>query len=90
MIEDTLKHQLRALIGCQVKYAGRDCWVIEVLDSEQALVVQYVSKNTTPAIQGNQFGGANRRVEACHTLQLFNDAQELDGNIVRWLHQASL
>jgi len=90
MIENPLKHQLRALIGCRVEYAGRDCQVIEVLESEQALVVQCVSPNATPAIQGNQFGEATRRVQACHTVQLFDDTRELNANITRWLNQLSL
>ncbi len=89
MIEETLKHRLRALIGHRVEYAGRDCQVIEVLDSEQALVVQCISPDVAPAIQGNQFGEATRRVQVCHTIQLLDNAQELNGDIASWLDQAS-
>ncbi len=89
MIDDALKHKLRALVGCRVEYRGKACQVIEVLDSEQALVVQCIAVNATPAIQGNQFGEATRRVKACHTVQLFDDAHSLNPLIVSWLDQAS-
>ncbi len=85
MIENTLKHQLRALIGSRVEYAGQVCQIIEVLDSDQALVVQCTSADSTPAIQGNQFGEATRRVQACHTVQLYDSEQQLNPEIIRWL-----
>jgi hypothetical protein len=89
MIDDTLKRQLRALIGNQVEYRGRLCQVIEVLDSEQALVVQCLSTTSPPAIQGNQFGEATRRVQACHTIKLYDESHRLDPDISQWLNQLS-
>ena len=89
MIDDVLKCQLRALIGCRVEYRGRVCQIIEVLDSEQALVVQCISTDSPPAIQGNQFGEATRRVQTCHTVQLFDSTHKLNPEIATWLNQAS-
>ena len=87
MIDDELKRQLRALVGRRVEYRGQTCEIIEVLYSEQALVVQCISTSSPPAIQGNQFGEATRRVKACHTVQLFDDGK-LDPEIASWLDQA--
>ena len=90
MIDDALKRQLRALVGCRVEYHGQPCQIIEVLDSEQALVLQCLAASASPAtIQGNQFGEANRRVQTCHTIPLFDDASELNLEILSWLNQAS-
>ncbi len=88
MIDASLKHRLRALVGRRVLYRGESCQIIEVLDSEQALVVQ-CSESAHRTIQGNQFGEATRRVQACHTLPLFGENRELDPDIRDWLDQAS-
>lgn len=90
MIDDTLKRRLRTLIGCEVEYCGQQCRVIEVLDSEQALVVQCLSHTVPAVIQGNQYGEATRRVQACHTIHLFDEHRQLDLDISHWLDQASL
>jgi len=90
MIDDALKCQLRALVGRRVEYHGQPCQIIEVLDSERALVLQCLATSASSAtIQGNQFGEANRRVHRCHTLPLFDDASELNVEILSWLNQAS-
>ena len=83
MIDTQLLQQLRALIGKPVEHDGRACCVIEVLDSEQLLVVRCEDNQTV--IQGNQFGEAARRVQQCHTLPLFNAHGELDAVISGWL-----
>jgi len=90
MIDDALKRQLRNLIGSQVQYLGQLCQVIEVLDSEQALVVQCISATSAPSIQGNQFGEATRRVNVCHTIKLYGETNQLNAEISDWLNQASL
>lgn len=90
MIDDTLKRRLRTLIGREVEYCGQQCRVIEVLDSEQALVVQCMSQSVPAVIQGNQYGEATRRVQACHTIHLFDETSQLDPDISHWLDQASL
>ncbi len=90
MIDDALKRRLRALVGQQVEYCGQLCQIIEVLDSEQALVVQCMPATLSPpAIQGNQFGEATRRVQACHTIKLYDERRQLDADISHWLDQAS-
>ncbi len=89
MIEDTLKRRLRALVGRQVEYHGHTCQIIEVLDSEQALVVQCSLLDSPRTIQGNQFGEATRRVQACHTLPLYDEDRKLNPDIIDWLDQAS-
>ena len=88
MINDALKRQLRALVGRQVKYRGQACQIIEVLDSEQALVVQCSATDSPRSIQGNQFGEASRRVQTCHTLQLYDGDLQLNVEIVNWINQA--
>jgi len=90
MIDNALKRRLRALVGRHVEYRGHACQVIEVLDSEQALVVQCSLADSPRTIQGNQFGEATRRVQACHTLPLYDEDRELNPDIVDWLNQASL
>ncbi len=90
MIDDTLKRRLRGLVGCQVEYCGQQCRVIEVLDSEHALVVQCMSHTVPAVIQGNQYGEATRRVQACHTIHLYDETNRLDPDIAHWLDQASL
>ena len=61
MIEPLLLEQLRSLVGRQVEYSGHSCRIVEVLDSEHALVIRCEGKERV--IQGNQFGEANRRVQ---------------------------
>ncbi len=90
MIEESLKHRLRGLVGQQVEYCGQQCRVIEVLDSEQALVVQCISHTASTVIQGNQYGDATRRVPACHTIRLYDDENRLDPDVDRWLNQSPL
>ncbi|TCK18363.1 hypothetical protein DFR30_1641 [Thiogranum longum] len=90
MIEEALKHRLRSLVGHKVEYCGQQCRVIEVLDSEQALVVQCMSQTVSAVIQGNQYGEATRRVQACHTIRLYDETNQLDPDIDHWLNQASL
>ena len=77
------------MVGRQVKYRGQACQIIEILDSEQALVVQCNATDLPRSIQGNQFGEASRRVQTCHTLKLYDDDHQLNVEIVDWLTQAS-
>jgi len=83
VIDTQLLQQLRALIGTPVEYAGQPCRVIEVLDSEQALVLR--CEHSATVIQGNQYGEAARRVPQCHTLPLFDEDGALDAMISAWL-----
>ena len=83
MIKPDLLEQLRALVGQRVDYSGLCCRVVEVLDTEHALVVRCEGKERV--IQGNQFGEANRRVQKYHTLPLFDETAQLNPLIRHWL-----
>jgi hypothetical protein len=83
VIEPALLRQLRALVGQRVDYSGHSCQIVEVLDSERALVIRCEGKERI--IQGNQFGEANRRVQEYHTLPLFDESARLNPVIRDWL-----
>ena len=83
VIDPPLLQQLRSLVGRHIEYAGNACCVIEILDTEKALVIQCEGKERV--IQGNQFGEANRRVQQCHTIALFDDNGQLHPVIASWL-----
>jgi hypothetical protein len=83
VIDPLLLKQLRSLVGRHIEYAGKACCVIEILDSEKALVIQCEGKQRV--IQGNQFGEATRRVQQCHTLPLFDDSGKLHPVIADWI-----
>jgi len=78
-----LLQQLRLLVGKSVEYRGHACRIIEVLDSENALVVR--CEGSQRVIQSNQFGEATRRVQQCHTLPLFDENDKLNPVIEEWL-----
>ena len=84
VIEPKLLQQLRSLIGRRIEYRGYACVVIEILDTEKALVIR--CEDRQPVIQGNQFGDATRRVQQSHTLSLFDDNDHLNMLIRGWLN----
>lgn len=76
--------RLRVLIGRRVSYRNHACRVIEILDTERALVLR--CEGDTRGIQANQFGEANRRVQECITLPLFDHSTgELLPVVEAWL-----
>lgn len=83
MIEHDLLERLRSLVGQHVEYSGHSCRIVEVLDSEHALVIRCEGKERV--IQGNQFGEANRRVPEYHTLPLFDEGVTLNPLVRKWL-----
>ncbi len=83
MIDSVLLEQLRSLVGRRVEYSGHSCRIVEVLDSEHALVIRCEGKERV--IQGNQFGEANRRVQEYHTLPLFDETSQLNPIVRNWL-----
>ncbi|MGD2074313.1 MAG: hypothetical protein PVI91_10945 [Gammaproteobacteria bacterium] len=83
MIDPELLRRLRALVGQRVDYSGHSCRIVEVLDTEHALVIRCEGKERV--IQGNQFGEANRRVQEYYTLPLFDDGAHLNPLIRHWL-----
>jgi len=82
-METELLQQLRTLVGRTLVYSGHSCQIIEILDSENALVLR--CEDSERVIQGNQFGEATRRVKRCHTLPLFDEHQSLNPVIRAWL-----
>lgn len=82
-MDTKLLQQLRVLVGKPVAYRGYACCIIEVLDSENALVVR--CEGSQRVIQSNQFGEATRRVQQCHTLPLFDENDKLNPVIGEWL-----
>jgi hypothetical protein len=82
-MQTKLLQQLRSLIGKAVDYRGQSCRIIEVLDTENALVIRCESRQAM--IQHNQFGEATRRVQQCLTLSLFDDNDRLNPVIAEWL-----
>jgi len=82
-MDTVLLEKLRALVGKPVEYAGHSCRIVEVLDSEHALVIR--CEGSARVIQGNQFGEANRRVPEYHTLPLFDEGAALHPVVRKWL-----
>jgi len=83
VIEHDLLERLRSLVGQHVEYSGHSCRIVEVLDSEHALVIRCEGKERV--IQGNQFGEANRRVPEYHTVPLFDESLTLNPLVRSWL-----
>jgi len=83
LMDTKLLQQLRLLVGKPVEYRGHACRIIEVLDSENALVVRCEGRQRV--IQSNQFGEATRRVQQCHTLPLFDENDKLNPVIEAWI-----
>ncbi|VAW81017.1 hypothetical protein MNBD_GAMMA13-1971 [hydrothermal vent metagenome] len=87
IINDMLLGKLHALRGRVLCYQGESCTVIELLQDENALVLQYTGRRQQ-AIQANQFGEANRRTSAYHTLPLLIEHGVLNPVIAAWVGQA--
>ncbi|HFD79444.1 MAG TPA: hypothetical protein ENK05_03470 [Gammaproteobacteria bacterium] len=87
MIDAQLLQRLRSLVGRHIHYQNHACSVIEVLDSEKALVLR--CEGPDRVIQGNQFGEASRRVRECHTLPLFDEEGRLNPVVEGWLEEST-
>jgi len=74
----------RALLGCRVRYRGYDCQVVDILETEQVLILRCESEQRL--IQGDQFGKATRRVQPSLTLPIYDpESGELTPAIRNWL-----
>lgn len=60
--------QLRKLIGLEVMYQGVCCRIVEILEHEQALVLE--ASGPREGIQDNQYGDPHRRVARVFTIPL--------------------
>ena len=74
---------LQSLLGCTLMYQGESCIIIEVLQTENTLVLQCDKRQ--PVIQANQFGDANRRAPNYHSLPVFDEHGALNPVIAAWL-----
>lgn len=68
-----LEH-LQQYIGCEITYKGKRCQLVEILDDGPSLVLMCLQPGT--AIQSNQHGGANRRVNETHTVPCLSEIHD--------------
>jgi len=69
-IEYKLRKQLHGLLGRPVLHRGMACTVIEVLESEVALVLEV--QDARGGLQDNQYGDPGRRVAETYTIPIFD------------------
>lgn len=72
-INSALKQQLQGLIGHSVRHRGTPCRIIELLESEAALVLQ--ADGERGALQDTQYGNPGRRVAEVFTIPLFDEEE---------------
>ncbi len=84
-MNNTLANELQSLVGQTLTYQDESCIVIEILQSENTLVLQCDKRK--PTIQANQFGDANRRAPNYHSLPVFVDHDVLNPVITAWLNE---
>jgi hypothetical protein len=84
-MHNDLLFDLQPLLGRTLSYQEERCTIIELLQSENTLVLQ--CENRRPTIQANQFGDANRRAPSYHSLPLLVEHGVLNPIIAGWLSQ---
>ena len=84
-VDKAVFNDLRSLLGRTLGYQGESCTIIELLQSENTLVLQCDKRVTT--IQANQFGDANRRAPNYYSLPLFVEHAALNPVIADWLSE---
>jgi len=62
--------QLHKYIGACIQHDGKTCRLIEILETEQALV--FVCPETAPVIQANQHGEAGRHAPQTYTVPMLS------------------
>jgi len=82
-MDNEVIEDLKSLLGRTLTYHGESCVIIELLQSENTLVLQCDKRQTT--IQANQFGDANRRAPNYHSLPLLVEHGALNPIIADWL-----
>ncbi len=70
MIERDAISRLKELIGQTVQYGEQRARILELLEDQQALVLELV--DAAPVIQANQIGDASRRVGRTLTVPIFS------------------
>jgi hypothetical protein len=82
-MDTAVMDDLLSLIGRTLIYRGEKCTIIELLHSENTLVLQ--CDRCQPTIQANQFGDASRRAPGYHSLPVFVEHGALNPVIGTWL-----
>ncbi len=72
-----MRAPLQGLIGKRFRYRGELWTVVEVLHTEDALVIAPQDSHPAPPIQADQYGNAKRRCAHCLTLPL-SDPEDPD------------
>ena len=80
--------QLRDFIGHDVRYEGRDCCIIEILEDGPALVLQHNTSMTT--IQADQHGEAHRKVPSTITIEVMDKEKGVYSNAFTSLNLPSV
>ena len=80
---DNLVNHLQSLLGQTLTYQGERCTIIELLESENTLVLQCDTHR--PVIQANQYGDASRRAPNYLSLPIFVEHDTLNPVIEVWL-----
>lgn len=85
MPSDRILQRLRALIGRPVNHLGQRWWVIDLLAEETTLVLEDDGPRDGQPIQGNQFGGPQRRVPRTCLVPACDPRGRLRPEVASWL-----
>lgn len=64
--------QARSMIGARLRYDGKDCTVIEVLEDKLEIIVE--ADNPGLTIQTDAYGNARREMRALYNVPILNEA----------------
>jgi len=81
--DNQLVAKLKGLIGRSVVHQGKTCTVLELLESEPALVL--ISDTHRSSLQDNQYGNPGRRVPETFTIPLYDeeDSSQIHPKLLR-------
>jgi len=66
-----IMEQARSMIGVRLRYDGKDCTVIEVLEDRLEIIVE--ADNPSLAIQADAYGNARREMRALYNVPMLNE-----------------
>jgi hypothetical protein len=82
MNDQEIHRRLRRLIGRRCSHQGQRCTLIDLLQTESAVVLR-CEDDPLPPIQGDQFGHASRRAAETQTVAIFStDGQALSPELL--------
>jgi hypothetical protein len=82
-MDNQVLNHLQLLLGRTLTYQGERCTFIDVLHSENTLVLQ--CDKHRPVIQANQYGDASRRAPNYVSLPIYVEHDVLNPIIETWL-----